>query len=124
MSRPAHQTVRADSAPPAGASADVIGREETAAYAQLSAMIDALLKAQAAITDARETLRAMYAGPTASPEVESFLAAEAEDHDIVAHLADAARSLRATHAIVQAHRESFTASGHAPYEAVSDRTST
>lgn len=121
MSRPAHHPLRADSAPPAEA---VIGHEETAAHAQLSAMIDALFKAQAAIAEARATLRAMYAGPTASPEVESFLAAEAEDQDIVAHLADAARSLRATHAIVQAHRESFTASGRAPYEAVSGRTNT
>lgn len=124
MSGLTHQPLRADSTPPTEASADVIGHAETAAPAQLSAMVAALLKAQTAIADARATLRTMYAGPTASPEIESFLEAEAEDQDIVAHPADAARSLRATHAIVQAHRESFTASGRAPYEAVSDRTST
>lgn len=117
MSRAAHQPLRADSAPPAGASADVIGREETAAHEQLSAMLDSLLKAQGAIADARGTLRALYAGPTASPEVESFLAAEAEDQDIVAHLADAARSLRATHAIVQAHRDNVAAFDLDVYEA-------
>ncbi|OYD61037.1 hypothetical protein [Rhodococcus sp. OK302] len=63
---------------------------------------------RAAITDVRGTLRALYAGPTASPEVETFLAVEAEDQDIVAHLADAARSLRAAHAIVCAHRDNLT----------------
>ncbi|OYD60975.1 hypothetical protein [Rhodococcus sp. OK302] len=97
-----------DSACRARELAAVIGREEVAAHAQLSAMLDSLEKARAAITDVRGTLRALYARPTASPEVETFLAVEADDQDIVAHLADAARSLRAAHAIVRAHRDTLT----------------
>ncbi|MCS4255981.1 hypothetical protein M2405_004284 [Rhodococcus erythropolis] len=78
--------------------------ENTAACEQLSSMLDCVEKARAAIGDARAVLRALYGGPTSSPDVERFLAVEADDQDIVAHLAAAERSLRATRSIVRAHR--------------------
>ncbi|WCT06168.1 hypothetical protein [Rhodococcus qingshengii] len=92
---------RADSAYSEQDLAEAIEREEIAAHAQLSALLDSLATAQAAIADARGILRALYAGPTASHEVESFLAPEAEDQDIVAHLADSARRMRSCRRIAR-----------------------
>jgi hypothetical protein len=84
------------------------GHENVAACEQLSSMLDSVEKARAAIGDARAVLRALYDGPTSSPDVETFLAVEADDQDIVAHLAAAERSLRATRSIVRSHRHDLT----------------
>ncbi|WCT05903.1 hypothetical protein [Rhodococcus qingshengii] len=77
--------------------------EDVAACEQLSSVLDSLEKACAEISDSRAVLRALYDGPTSSPDVEKFLAVEAEDQDIVAHLAAAERSLRATRSIVRTY---------------------
>lgn len=82
----------------------VTDHENVAACEQLSSMLDSVEKARAAIGDARAVLRALYGGPISSPHIERFLAVEADDQDIVAHLAAAERSLRATRSIVRSHR--------------------
>ncbi|KSU66281.1 MULTISPECIES: hypothetical protein [Rhodococcus] len=88
-----------------------VDQEDVAACEQLSSMLDSLEKARAEIGDARAVLRALYDGPTSSRDVENFLAVEAEDQDIVAHLAAAERSLRATRSIVRSHLNDLTHPG-------------
>lgn len=87
-----------------GACSVATDHENVAACEQLSSMLDSVEKARAAIRDARAVLRALYDGPISSPDVETFLAVEADDQDIVAHLATAERSLRAVRSIVRSHR--------------------
>lgn len=85
--------------------------EDVAACEQLSSMLDSLEKARAEISGARAALRTLYGGPISSRDVENFLAVEAEDQDIVAHLAAAERSLRATRSIVRSHLNDITPPG-------------
>lgn len=75
---------------------------------KLRAMLAALDDSLAGISDAREALRDLYSGPTASDEVETFLAGEASNQDITTHLDAAARSLRAALAVIRSQKQLTT----------------
>ncbi|MDE8647588.1 hypothetical protein PXH69_21675 [Rhodococcus qingshengii] len=70
-----------------------------AALTNIGAMLDALDIAQFGVSDAVEALRLAYDGAAATAQLKTFLATEAENQDIVNHLADAARSIRAARAL-------------------------
>lgn len=80
--------------------AELLGDSE-AADEKLNTMVDALNHSLAGISDAREVLRSLYAGPTCPDYIETFLSDEADSQDVTAHLANAARSLRAALAILR-----------------------
>ncbi|MCT6735313.1 hypothetical protein [Rhodococcus qingshengii] len=73
--------------------------EDKQALVNLGGMLDALDMAQFSVLDAVEALKQAYKGAATTKRVEKFLADEAAHQDIVNHLADAARSIRAARAL-------------------------
>lgn len=87
--------------------AELLGHSQ-AADEKLHTMLEALNHSLADISNTREVLRSLYAGPTCPDYIETFLADEVDSQDVTTHLANAARSLRAALAILRTHSAALT----------------